>query len=75
MKKVLTLLSTVALGCALCVPVFARAKSAKAPKAQETATAAPTKAKKAHSKHARKHGTKAGKKVGQQETTPGQNKQ
>ena len=26
MKKVLTLLSTVALGCALCVPVFARAK-------------------------------------------------
>ena len=75
MKKVLTLLSTVALGCALCVPVFARAKSAKAPKTQETATAAPTKAKKAHKKRARKHGTKSGKKIGQQETTPGQNKQ
>ena len=75
MKKVMTLLSTVALGCALSVPVFARAKSAKAPKAQETAAAAPTKAKKAHSKHARKHGTKSGKKIGQQATTPGQDKQ
>ncbi|PYV26352.1 MAG: hypothetical protein DMG27_07030 [Acidobacteria bacterium] len=75
MKKVLTLLSTVALGCALWAPAFARAKSAKAPKAQETSTAAPTKAKKAHTKRARKHGTKTGKKVGQQETTPGQNKQ
>jgi hypothetical protein len=69
MKKALTLLATVALAGALTVPVFAAAKSAKAPKAQETTTAV-TKAKKANRKHAAKHGTKTVKKTAQQPTTP-----
>ena len=75
MKKFMTLLSTVALACMLAMPVFARAKSPKAPKAQETTTAVNKKAKKAHHKHAKKNGAKEGKKTGQQATTPDQTKQ
>ncbi len=68
MKKLLTLLSTAALACSLAMPVFARAKSS--PKAQ--GTTAVHKTRKAHRKHARKHGATKGKKMGQQGTTPGQ---
>ena len=71
MKKLLTLLSTLAFACTLSVPMFA-AKSPKPAKAQESATAVHTKTAKAHRKHAKKQGTKAGKKTGQKAMTPGQ---
>jgi hypothetical protein len=73
MKKLITLLSTLAFACTLSVPVFARAKAPKPAKAQDAAAMTKsTKSKKEHRKHARKHGTKEGKKTGQNAMTPGQ---
>lgn len=64
MKKLLTLLSTLAFACTLSVPLFARAKSAKPAKTQ-TSAATTTNSGKLHRKHNKKQGTKAGKKMGQ----------
>jgi acid phosphatase class B len=71
MKKLLTTLSTVALASALAIPVFARPKSSKAPKAQATAaTAVHNKKAKSHTKHASKRGTTKKATMGQQAPNP-----
>jgi len=70
MKRLLTILSTVAIAGALSVPMFA-AKSAKSVKShQTTAAAQTTNSAKAHTKNAKKSGKKHGKKMGQQNATP-----
>jgi hypothetical protein len=74
MKRLLTLLSTVALAGVMSVPMFAAksAKSTKPVKVRQTMAAAQTTSKgKAHTKHSKKHGTKAGKKMGQENANPG----
>ncbi len=71
MKKLLTLLSTLAFACTLSVPVFARAKSAKPAKTQQTSAAKTTTGGKLHRKHSKKHGTKVAKKMGQKDMTSG----
>ncbi|HKS96850.1 MAG TPA: hypothetical protein VJV74_12075 [Terriglobia bacterium] len=72
MKKLMTLLSTVALAGVMSVPMFAAksAKSTKPVKVSQTMAAQATSKGKAHTRHSKKHGTKAGKKMGQQNASP-----
>lgn len=60
MKRILTVLSLIALASSLTVPVFAKAKISKqAPKAHEaTSTTAKTRKNRKHHKHARKSAAK-----------------
>ena len=67
MKKLLTLLATVAVAVSLAMPVFAQ-KEGKKPKE----TASSSEYGQAHKKHAKKKGATEGKKEGQEGTTPGQ---
>ena len=69
MKKLLTLLSTLAFAGTLCVPVFAQVKSPKPAKSQQTSAAKTTTGGKLHRKHSKKHGTKAAKKMDQKSMT------
>ena len=75
MKKLVSVLSTLAMACALSAPMFAKSpKSPKPAKAQAAAATTTTtqkaKTKKSHSMHSKKNGTTAGKKMGQTSTTP-----
>jgi ABC-type sugar transport system substrate-binding protein len=66
MKKSLTLLFTVAVACALAMPVAASAKWFHKKK-KDNATTTETSGK-SHQKHAKKHGASKGMKAGQQGT-------
>ena len=70
MKKLVTVLSTLAIAGALSAPMFA--KSPKPAKAQAAATTATqkTKTKKMHRLHGKKSGTTAAKKTTQKAATP-----
>jgi acid phosphatase class B len=63
MKRIVTLLSALAVACALSVPAFA--KKASKGKKQETSTSMTSKKKSHHWLHAKKKGSKEGKKKGQ----------
>ncbi len=76
MKKLLTMLSTLAVAAVLSVPAFA-ARPQAAKKSTETAptTKMQSKAKgKTHAKHSRKKGTTASKKTVKPATSPGSGK-
>lgn len=63
MKKLLTLLSVIAVACALSVPAFASQGKGKGKEEKKEATSAPH--GKAHKEHAKKKGATEGKKKGQ----------
>jgi len=67
MRRLLTLLATIAVATSLAMPVYARLGGT-----QETAHT--TKHGKAHTEHAKKKGAKKGKKEGQEGTNPGAEK-
>jgi hypothetical protein len=69
MKKLLTLLCTIAVAFALTLPVFAKAQGKGKGKAHKEA-ATTSEHGQAHEKHAKKKGATEGKKKGQQGTNP-----
>lgn len=66
MKRILTLLATIAVACSLVLPVYAKQGAQKEAAAPKT-----TAHGKAHMKHTKKKGAKKGKKEGQEGTNPG----
>jgi hypothetical protein len=65
MKRILTLLATIAVACSLTLPVYAKQGAKK-----EAAAPSTTEHAKAHLTHAKKKGAKKGKKEGQEGTNP-----
>ncbi len=72
MKKLLTLLATVALALWLAIPTFAQDAKTQTTDTTKTQTTQVKHHGKKHRKHAHKKGAMKGKKEGQQGTTPGQ---